>query len=305
MTQKDVAAEHQGAKKNSYWDNLVGGDTAAYKAKKIDELLVAHGPKKIDTIIDIGCGTCELIFHYQKKHSAKLLTCMDYDKKVIDALQAKYPTENVNWSVADVFQLGKSEQKYDLCFLLDMIHEVYSFYGRPNRNVEQPVDHKMGHEAVDRLLDNVAAVTNPGGVIVITDNILCEEKIPVTVRLKSAKVVEAVQFFLANYPTRKIAAEFVAPDKITIDSRDFCILLTQYNKIKKNDWDRWSVEKMEIHQYFTLSEYKAAFSKRGFETFAIVETPPDALEEWNADFEMVSGLAKLPEKRATVLARKN
>ena len=149
MQDNDVASEHKGVKKNSYWDNLVGGGTAAYKEKKIDDLLKQHRPKSVEKIIDIGCGTCELIFHYRKKFRAKSLVCMDYDKSVIEFLKAKYPTEKVDWLVADVFALGKSEQKYDLLFLLDMIHEVYSFYGRSDRNVNQPVDHERGIESME------------------------------------------------------------------------------------------------------------------------------------------------------------
>jgi SAM-dependent methyltransferase len=304
MTHTDIAAEHKDVKTGAYWDNLVGGGTAAYKERRIDELLRRHRPERVESMIDIGCGTCELLFRYKAELGAQSLVCMDYDPGVIAFLKGKYPGEAVDWVVADVFELGRSDKRFDLVFLLDMVHEVYSFYGRADRDVEQPVDHALGLGAVGRLLDNVAEATRPGGAVIITDNVLSEEDKDVTVRLKSPKVIQTVKYFLEHYPTRRITADFARPDEMVINARDFCILLTQYNKIKAENWDRWNVEKMEIHQYFSLSEYEAEFGKRGFQVHAFVETPADALEEWSADFEMVEGLPALPPKRITLLAKK-
>lgn len=305
MQHSDIASEHKDVKTDAYWENLVGGGTAAYKEQIIDDLLRAHGPARIDSMIDIGCGTCELIFHYQAAFGAKSLVCMDYDAGVIGLLKEKYPDQVVEWVVADVFELGKSGRRFDLVFLLDMIHEVYSFYGRSDRDVSQPVDHALGLKAVRSLLDNVAEATRPGGGVIITDNVLCEEDKDVVVKLRSPRVVETVRYFLEHYPTRRIEARFQAPDEIVMNSRDFCILLTQYNKIKAENWARWSIEKMEIHQYFSLSEYRDEFARRGFTLHAVVETPPDALAEWSEDFAMIEGLPALPLKRITLLAKKD
>jgi SAM-dependent methyltransferase len=300
----DISAQHKEVKKHTYWDNLVGGGTAAYKEKKIDELLQKHRPASIEHMIDIGCGTCELIFHYQKEFRVKSVTCMDYDKSVIDKLKSKYSSMSVQWRVADVFELGKEQKKYDLVFLLDMIHEVYSFYGRPNGQLSQPIDHALGLTAVCNLLDNITQATLPGGCIIITDNVLSEENKDVRIRLNNQGVIDAIHYFLREYPTRKITANFVKQDELIIKSQDLCVLLTQYNKIKNQNWDRWNVEKMETHQYFSLSEYQNEFSRRGFTVHALVETPPEADLEWREDFSVIEGLSQLPHKRITLLAKK-
>jgi SAM-dependent methyltransferase len=297
-----ISSDHQSAKKDTYWENLTGGGTAAYKEQQIDRLLTQFGPHEVKSILDVGCGTCELIFRYQDQWKVPSVTCLDYDAKVIDQLKAKYPDRSVNWVVGDVFTLADSPQKYDLIFLLDMIHEVYSFYGRVDPKMDCPVDHARGLEAVGRLLDNVAVACAPGGGVVISDNLLCEPNQEVVIRLKSPQVIEAVTHFLAHYPTKKIAHQFEAADRLRLNSRDLCILLTQYNKIKNGLWDRWNVEKMEIHQYFSRSEYQREFERRGFTLHLIQETPADAAAEWESDFEVVEGLERLPDKRVTLLA---
>ena len=210
MSQHDIASVHQDAKKETYWGNLVGGNTAAYKEAKIDELLRAHGPKNVRAMIDIGCGTCELLFRYQQEYRAPELVCMDYDAKVVEKLRQKYANANAEWVVEDIFALGKWTRKFDLIFLLDMVHEVYSFYGRPGRDIKLPVDHALGRKAVSDVLDNVAAIAAPGAGVVISDNVLCEVDGPVRLRARTAEALESVRYFVEHYTTRKFTSRSAA-----------------------------------------------------------------------------------------------
>lgn len=299
-----IATRHKSSKKNSYWENLVQGNTASYKEKMMDYLLNLHGPLTVKKILDIGCGTCELIFKYQDCYPASHATCIDYDSKVIEQLQRKYSRHNVHWMVQDVFQLNMIEQKFDLIFLLDMIHEVYSFYGRPTGDVNTPINHMKGVEVVKKLLMNVASVTQQGGGIIITDNILCEEDVTIKIKLKNSDTIKAIDYFLKNYRTKKLNAEFITNDIMTIGSHDFCVLLTQYNKIKQNNWDRWNVERLETHQYFTLTQFERFFINEGFALYPVIGTPQDAKQEWAEDFDILEGLTSMPEKRITLLAIK-
>jgi len=298
----DIAAQHKQGKKLAYWDDLVGGGTGVYKTKRIIDLLDGFGPKTVSKMIDIGCGTCDLLFRLRDKLQARSLTLMDYDAAVIDRLKSQYPDKTVEWVVGDIFEIGKSKKSYDLIFLIDMVHEVYSFYGRPNREVSQPIDHALGMKAVEAILDNVTKICAPGGGIVITDDVLTDEDIDLVVDVRNDKALAAVKYFLENYPTRRITVDWQSPNRMRINSRDFCVLLTQYNKIKAENFDRWNVEKMETHQYYSLAEYRDAFARRGFVVHAEVGTPDDAEREWNEDFAMVSGLPALPAKRISLLA---
>lgn len=304
MNSEDISLTHQTSKKDSYWENLVSGSTAVYKEKAIEHLLKDVDPQSCEKILDIGCGTCELAFKYQNRFHSNSVTCMDYDPKVIEHLKKKYASVEANWVVADVFALQKWSERFNLVFLLDMIHEVYSFYGRPNRDLTAAIDRELGLKYVRDLLANVAFVTEMGGYVVITDNILCEEDIPLKVRMKNNEIKETIPYFLENYSTKNLSCHLINSDEFMINSRDFCILLSQYNKVKNKDWNRWKVERMEQHQYFTASEYEQEFNRLGFSLKTILATPSDALKEWSSDFEIVSGLENFPPKRVTLLAKK-
>ncbi|MBF0372119.1 MAG: methyltransferase domain-containing protein [Alphaproteobacteria bacterium] len=298
----DLTQAHKSRKQTAYWANLVGGETAVYKARVIDDLIATHRPGDVDSLLDIGCGTSEVALHYLDALNGRRLVGLDYDEAVVSAAARRYTDPRLEWRRADIFELDRCADRFQLVFLLDMLHEVYSFYGRPNRELAEPIDHALGLEAAREALTKVAQVVSPGGGVVITDNVLCPTDSPVSVRVKTPEARDAVRRFLAEYPARRMRHAWLDGDVLDLSAHDFCILLTQYNKIKRGDEARWNVEKLEIHQYMTVAEYRSHFAELGFTMHAVVGTPPETTEEWNGDFEAVSGLPALPEKRITLLA---
>ena len=300
-----IKDSHIEVKNNAYWEDLTSGATGIYKSAMIEKLIKLHFPGPRKSLIDIGCGTCEEIIKYREILSAQKLTCTDYDAKVVEEMSKKHAKDRIDWKVADIFALDSLNEKYDLVFLMDMIHEVYSFYGRPEQDIAKTVDHFLGINYVNRAFEQISGIVNPGGGIILTDDVLSNEDIEVVVKIKNLETVEAVKYFLSNYPTKRINAEVVDESIMRIRSRDLNILLTQYNKIKAQNWARWEIERLEIHEYMCPSEYKECFEKLGFITHIIIGTPESAWHEWNADFEVLSGLESLPDKRITLLAIKN
>lgn len=304
VPEMELTQTHKSRKRDAYWQNLVQGETARYKARALDALIAAHAPSRVDGLLDIGCGTSEIALHYLDTLGGRRMVGLDYDAAVVEAAARRHDDPRLEWRQADIFELSGSGDRFDLVFMLDMLHEVYSFCGRPNRNVAEPIDHGLGQDAARRALAQVAAVVAPGGGIVITDNVLCPDDVPVAVQVLNPSARQAVETFLDEYPARRIAHRWDGPDLLELRSHDLCILLTQYNKLKPADRTRWNVEKLEIHQYMTVEEYRQCFGGLGFVLHASVGTPPDAGAEWNADFRMLSGLPALPDKRITLLAVK-
>jgi len=188
--------------------------------------------------------------------------------------------------------------------LMDMMHEVYSFFGRSDRNVTCPVDHSRGIAYVRDALQEVAFTVRQGGGIVITDDVLSEETGEVTVLMKRPEVEDAVKYVVAHYPSKRIAASFPSKQVVRMGARDLNIVLTQYNKVKQKRWDRWNIERFEIHEYMSEAEFADLFASYGFITHAVVGTPEEAWSEWTEDFAVIAGLGQLPEKRITLLAVK-
>ncbi|WOJ89508.1 methyltransferase domain-containing protein [Methylocapsa polymorpha] len=301
----EISQDHKIRKKEGYWSNLVEGETGIYKAEAIDELISQHFPDHCDAVLDVGCGTSVIAQTLRKRLGASRMVFMDYDPAVIEEMRKRVNDPTVEWKVGDIFNIGAWEDRFDLILLLDMIHEVYSFYGRPVRDVNVEIDHVRGQQAVYDALFQVARLVKLGGGIIITDNALSPERVPLRIRLRNAKVIKAVSKFLDEYPSRRIAVRWHADDEFSIDSHDFCILLTQYNKIKAGNMDRWNVEKCEIHQYMTIAEYNNLFGHLGFTLYSLVGTPEGASEEWNEDFKVIAGLSAIPEKRISLLAVKH
>jgi SAM-dependent methyltransferase len=294
-----ATSEHKIRKRDAYWADLVGGGTAAYKLATLEALLERH-PLRGEAILDVGCGTSGASDVLRRFVGADRIVRCDYDEAIVKSAQAECDDPTVEFRVADIFDLDGWTDAFALVLFLDMLHEVYSFVGRgPDHTA--PIDHARGVDAVRRALASVSRLVAPGGGIAITDNILTDENSRVRVRVR-ASAQPAVERFLAEYPSRRMVVAWPEPDVLEIDAHDFCILLTQYNKVKQGDEVRWSVEQLEIHQYMTEREYRDAFDALGFDVDMVVGTPPDARNEWNADFEMLSGLPALPPKRVTLLA---
>jgi len=301
----NITSSHKKSKKETYWNDLIGGTTSQYKEEMMLGLVDKHYKRSCEKLLDVGCGTCEVILKYASIFKAKSLTCLDYDASIIEKMKNKYSKESITWKVSDIFDIQGWSEKFDLIFLLDMLHEIYSFYGRTNKDIQSPVDHALGIGFVRQAITNLAEHTNKGGGMIITDNILCEQSTEIWVLLRNQEVLEAVQYFFNHYPTKRFKYHLEGHNILRINSRDFCILLTQYNKIKSKDFDRWNVERFEIHQYMTLKEYQTFFRQLGFSTYHTVGTPKSSMQEWENDFEVLKGFTKIPEKRITLLAIKD
>lgn len=299
----DIQQDHKLRKMSGYWSNLVAGDTGVYKAEVIDALVSEHGPAACRALLDIGCGTSAIAQTLRSRYPGCRLVCMDYDSAVVERMRAESADPTVEWRVADIFRVDEWDERFDLVLLLDMLHEVYSFYGRDDGPTPGPIDHARGLDATRRALAAVAGVVAPDGGIVITDNVLSPEAGDVTIRLREpGRLRPILERFVAEYPSRRIALRWRDDDSFVIPSHDFCILTTQYNKLSTNQPERWNVEKLEIHQYMTVAEYHETFASLGFTCHAVVGTPEAARAEWAADFEMIAGAAALPEKRVTLIA---
>lgn len=305
----EISAKHKELKDQSYWNNLSNRETGKYSQQMIDILLNDFFHQTCNSILYVGCGTDDSIIKYKSKLKAKNAVCIDYDTKIIEQMRSK-KIGTVQWQVADIFNLENWSEKYDLIFLCDMLHEVYSFYGRPEKDLNLPINHlsinhQLGLEYVTKAISNLACLINQGGGIIITDNILCKQTVMLKIRMKREEVIKSIKYFLQNYHTRIINADIKENNILYINSIDFSVLLTQYNKIKIEDWNRWNIERLETHQYMNIDEYEHMFSNLGFITHAIIGTPNGAYKEWCSDFEILDGLSDFPEKRITLLAIKS
>lgn len=300
-----IQQDHRSRKRSSYWQNLVEGATALYKVETLDTLIDHYAPQPKTAILDIGCGTSVLANTLRSRSPGCRLMCMDYDPVVVARMRAASDDPTIEWRVADILDLAGTTDRFDLVLLIDMLHEVYSFYGRSEGAGIGIIDHHRGLAVVEMALAEIARIVSPGGAIAITDNVLSDAAGPYLVRLRQPdRLAPVIAQFIAEYPSRRIAPVWVAGDTFEIGSSDFCILLTRSNKLKSGQIDRWNVEKLEVHQYFDRAGYQRLFDSLGFDMHATVGTPSEALAEWAEDFDVLAGGSGLPDKRISLLAVK-
>jgi SAM-dependent methyltransferase len=296
----EATDEHKTRKRDAYWSDLVGGGTASYKLAQLEGLLDRHPVPSGGLVLDVGCGTSTASDIVRRLVGARAAVRCDYDAAIVAREAAASSDPTVEYRVADIFDLETWTDEFALVLFLDMLHEVYSFVGRGN-DIRAEIDHATGLDAVKRAIASVARLVVRGGGIVITDDVLCEPDVRVQVEV-SGPARPSVLRFLVEYPSRRITVQWHEGSILEIGSRDLCVLLTQYNKIKRGDDARWNVEQLEIHQYMTEPEYRSMFDALGFDLHAVVGTPEDARIEWEEDFRIVRGLAELPPKRITSIA---
>jgi SAM-dependent methyltransferase len=294
--------EHMRRKRDAYWADLVGGVTGRYKTQQVADLLAGHRLPEDSAVVDVGAGTSGLAKIIAELGGAPRIICVDYDEAIVRNGRAAETDPAVEWRTADARELASWSDRVGAVTFFDILHELYSFVGRATG--DSSVDHERGRAAVEEALTAAAALLAPGGVLIVTDDVLPEEETIVEVRCRSAAIAELVQRIEREYRSRPLEIRWLDERTFEIPSRTFITLLTHYNKPKAGDEARWAVEQMEVHEYMKVSEYDAFLRAAGLTPRIHTGTPGEALAEWNEDFEVLAGLDDFPLKRVAVVAVK-
>jgi SAM-dependent methyltransferase len=299
-----VPDEHMRRKRDAYWTDLVGGVTGRYKTAQVQRLLEGRTLPDGSSVIDVGAGTSDLSKMVAEYGGVTKIVCLDYDDDIVQRSRAIETDDRVEWRTGDARDLEAYGTNVGAVGFFDILHEVYSFVGRSPE--DGSVDHATGRAAVEEILQAAATALAPGGVILITDDVLPEEgDRRVRVRTRTEAIATLLRRIEDEYPSRPLEIAWEDDGRtFTIPARTFITLLTHYNKPKNGDEARWAVEQMEVHEYMQVSEYESFFGALGLTVSTDVGTPPEAHAEWSEDFEILDGLNDFPSKRVAVLAAK-
>jgi hypothetical protein len=274
-----VPEEHMRRKQDAYWSDLVEGVTGKYKTEQVRSLLADR----------------------RLPHGAPIV-CLDYDDAIVEEGRGAETDKRVEWRNGDAREPESYGSGLAAVTFFDILHEVYSFVGRSAE--DGSVDHARGRAAVDEALVAAAGALAPGGVILITDDVLPEDDVTVTLRARTPEIVALLHRIEREYPSRPLEIKWLDDERFEVPARTFTTLLTQYNKPKRGDEARWAVEQMEVHEYMKGSEYESFLGDLGLTVHLHRGTPAEAYAEWAGDFEILGGLEDFPPKRVAVMAVK-
>ncbi|MDX6717372.1 MAG: hypothetical protein QOH30_3930 [Baekduia sp.] len=300
MIAKAEPREHMRRKRDAYWSDLVGGVTGRYKTEQVAGLLAGRDLPAGSAVVDVGAGTSALSKMVAELCGLQHIICVDYDEAIVRNGRAAETDPHVEWRAADARDLAAWTDRVGAVTFFDILHELYSFVGRSGD--DPAVDHAAGRAAVEEALTAAASLLAPGGVIVITDDVLPEEEVSVRVACDREEIATLVRRIEREYRSRPLEIRWLDDREFEIPSRTLITLLTHYNKPKAGDEARWAVEQMEVHEYMKVSEYDTFLRSVGLTPSVVVGTPDEALEEWRSDFRIVDGLADFPAKRVAVVA---
>jgi SAM-dependent methyltransferase len=294
--------EHMRRKQDAYWGDLVGGVTAAYKTAQVRSLLDGRTLPAGTAVVDVGAGTSDLSKLVVELGGLSEIVCLDYDEEIVAEGRGGETDPRVQWRVGDALDAESYGSRVGAVTFFDVLHEVYSFVGRSLE--DGSVDHARGRAAVERALAAAAAALAPGGAILITDDVIPEPDVTVTVAARTPQIAALLHRIEREYPSRPLGIRWLDERRFEIPARTFITLLTQYNKPKRGDEARWAVEQMEVHEYMKGSEYRSFLGGLGLDVHLHIGTPEQAYTEWSEDFEVLGGLEDFPPKRVAVLAVK-
>jgi len=294
--------EHMRRKRDAYWSDLVGGVTGRYKTEQVIRQLAGRRLPADSAVVDVGAGTSDLAKMVAEIGGASRIICVDYDETIVRNGASAESDPRVEWRAADARELGGWSDRVGAVTFFDILHELYSFVGRAGG--EAAVDHQLGRAAVEEALSAAASLLAPGGVLIITDDVLPEEETAVRVACRRPDIVAVVRRIEREYRSRTLEIRWLDEQVFEIPARTFITLLTHYNKPKAGNEARWAVEQMEVHEYMAVSEYDAFLRRINLTPSIAVGTPAEALAEWQEDFQLLAGLEAFPFKRVSVVASK-
>jgi 2-polyprenyl-3-methyl-5-hydroxy-6-metoxy-1,4-benzoquinol methylase len=144
--------------------------------KDIKELLTIIKSTSHNSIVDIGCGTGDLI-EFISKNTRAMCTGIDLSSKIIEILNQK-KRMNLVYAVGDI-EMG-IEELFDIVICVDVLYFV---------------------ENIEDALENLIHIINPDGICIIyyTDHHLLKNNEPIIERhLKSMKVEYSVSDITAH-----------------------------------------------------------------------------------------------------------
>ncbi|MBU4304056.1 MAG: NAD(P)H-hydrate dehydratase [Candidatus Omnitrophica bacterium] len=298
-SQGRVALSGEGFKK--YLADMLASYEVADGKRKVMELVKKEVRRRLDqggkvNVASIGCAQAFDLLVLKKEFPDEpniTYMGMDTNPDIID--EAKQVAGDVHFTVQDIVEGDLSDfyGRFDVIMAVNILHEVYSFYGRHRRgDSKEKIDHELGIFYVKKALENIKKLLTPGGNLILYDGAEVsaherEEEITIRFKNKSTrrKFYRFAREFLPKQIRYKKAFGGLWNNKVTLTRQDFLRFVCEYLYV---DEDRWDIEREESWQYFSIEEYVQVLYELGFTVSVDNFTPARQVERWEKDTEIIT-----------------
>lgn len=268
-------------------------------SRLVRQLSGAHG--RALRVLEAGCGEGQVIGALLDAHSPSIESGVpvgvDYNPRSLARCRKDYPGWQFSQGDFTTAEAMESLRGYDLALLVNALHEVFSFTRSPETGrVDEPLAKQRAAEALAR----TAGCLAPGGWLLLFDGLeppdAAEE---MTIRFRSAAARAGFETFAAEYRPFRIRYRSQGALRVSLSRHDFARYITKSIFLGKA---LWQSEQNESYQYFTESEFRAAFAACGLQIMELRALTVNQ-EKWRRLVD--PGPRGFPAEHILILARKD
>ena len=270
------------------------------KAAQEIETLLAQGAKV--AVFSIGCGQdIELRVLKERFPDNPNITYMatDVNPDIID--EAKQAASGVHYSRRDIVggNLSDLAGRFDVVFVVNVGHEIFSVYGREDQDTSKPVDVELGKKYVRKTMENVKPLLKPHGRLLWYDGTEVaddERDEMISIRFKNKDTRKKFYRFAKEFLPKKIRFKKILfglfRNRVKLSKQDFLRFVCEYLYV---DDPRWDVEREESWQYYSIKEAVKVLSELGFTVRVYNFTPSRQTKRWNQDIAILTRDVDFPK----------
>jgi SAM-dependent methyltransferase len=292
-----------------YWDTrltsieTLGKRAAILAASRAIRRLAGQAGRPL-RLLELGCGEGQIIATLLDAHGAicdvRASTGVDYNPRSLARCRQVAP--GARWVEGDFTDpaLLAGLGTFDLVLLVNALHEVFSAAFSPELG---EVDTEVGKQRVAQAFSLAAGCLDPSGGLILFDGLEPpgDPRQPVRMRFLSRTARAGFEQFAREFhPFRVTFRDLDRSGLVELSQHDFARYIDKSIFLGKG---LWATERFESYQYFTESEFRAAFSAQGLEITEL-ELMTINGEKWRSQVELDPPETGFPTEHILIAAQR-
>ena len=255
-------------------------------------------------VLELGCGEAQIVGTLLDAH-AQLCTTqpvvgVDYNARSLATCRRDFPGMRFLEGDFTDPKLLASLGHYDLLLLVNALHEVFSFTFSAELG---EVDVEHAKQRVEQALGDAARCLEPGGWLLLFDGLEPpgDPRQSLRIRFVTAQARAHFETFAQTYHPFQIRYQNTDDAlAVRLSQRDFTRYITKSIFLGKRLWD---TERSESYQYFTESEFRAAFARQGLKIIELRTLTVNA-DKWSRQVRIETPGVDFPTEHIMITAQR-